>query len=807
MAGHTDLSRDVDIDIVGLFSNIWRKKRLILLLSAVVGTCIYMVMSSISPRYQTTAQLIIEPRESEFTRVREPSSSGIDASEFDAAAVLSQVQIILSDSIALGTIKKLNLATIPEFGDNAEPSILSKLVELAGLRNESLAIPLKERVLKAFKSQLKAYSIKDSRVIEILFWANDRQLAKEITNTIADEYLLVQRDSKLEAGANATKFLEPEIANLREKVRLAEARVAEFRSSSDILHGSNNSLLATQQLSEVSTELSRIRAQRSAAEAKIESIRSSIKVGSSLEAIPEVIASPLIQRLRERQVQLRAQISEMSITLLSAHPRLKSLKSQLKDFENQIRREARGILASLENNAKILRVQESSLVEELTRLKAESARAGEAEVELRALERDAVSERELLQAYLSKYQEAAGRQSSKYLPVNARQITWAHLPDESYYPKTIPYSIAGTLVTAILTMVGVLVVSLLNGKALRTVEDSGVPVGHKTIKETSEKIHIPVQPEEAVVPGLQSVSEKQQIVSDPVELKNPDIRASQADMPEFIARPPLDRTGQKTDTLPPLDRTRQKTNTLPLLDKARQKTDALPPLDRAQQKTDALPPLDRVRQKTDAFAESENFGNTDTDRGQITISLVSEGLLGMGNSRIAVISPGGDQGSLTTWLLARKLAEYSKSVAVIDMTGSGITTKRMLGDTSLRGVGDILAGTVEFWEVTYRDQHSSVDVIGVGSFDSQDADTMQERLTILVDSLSDRYDYSIIDCGITDELGLAQVANADTVVVISAVGSNEAKAIESEFLQIGYPETICVLPTHEEALEDSNVAA
>ncbi len=767
MAGHADLSRDVDIDIASLFSNIWKKKLIILMLSAFVGICIYMVMSSISPRYQTTAQLIIEPRESEFTRVN-GSSSGIDASEFDAAAVLSQVQIILSDSIALGTIEKLDLATNPEFEDNKEPSILSDLIVLAGLKNESLAIPPGERVLKEFKSRLKAYSIENSRVIEISFWANDRQLVEKITNTIADEYLLVQRDSKLETGANATKFLEPEIANLREKVRLAEVRVAEFRSSSDILLGNNNSLLATQQLSEVSTELSRIRAQRSAAEAKIESIRSSIKVGSSIEAIPEVIASPLIQKLRERQVQLRAQISELSITLLAAHPRLKSLKSQLKDFENQIRREARGILASLENNVKILRNQESSLVEELTRLKAESARAGEAEVVLRALERDAVSERELLQAYLSKYQEAAGRQSSKYLPVNARQISWAHLPAESYYPKTIPYSIAGTLVTVILSMVGVLVVSLLNGKAFRTVEGSGVPVGHKTIEETSEKIHIPVQPDEAVVPGLQSVSEKQQIVSDPVELKNPDIRASQVDMPELVAPPPLDRTGQKRG---------------------------------------ALPPLDRVGQKTDAFAESENFGNTDTDREQITISLVSEGLLGMGNSRIAVISPGGDQGSLTTWLLARKLAEHSKSVAVIDMTGSGITTKKMLGDTSLRGVGDILAGTVEFGEVIFQDQHSSVDVIGVGSFDSQDADTMQERLTILVDSLSDKYDYFIIDCGITDELGLAQVANADTVVVISAVGSNEAKAIESEFLQIGYPETICVQPTHEEALGDSNVAA
>ena len=220
---------------------------------------------------------------------------------------------------------------------------------------------------------------------------------------MADEYLKLQRNSKLETDSNATKFLAPEIEVLRKKVRNAEAKVAAFRSNSDILVGTNNSLLATQQLSQVSTELSRVRSQRSAAQAKVDSIRATINTGASLEAIPEVTGSPLIQRLRERQVRLRAQISELTTTLLPAHPRLQALKSQLSGFDRQILREARGILTSLENNVVIAKGQEKSLAKELNRLKAESSRIGEAEVELRALEREAVSQRELLQAYMSKF--------------------------------------------------------------------------------------------------------------------------------------------------------------------------------------------------------------------------------------------------------------------------------------------------------------------------------------------------------------------------------------------------------------------
>ena len=105
----------------------------------------------------------------------------------------------------------------------------------------------------------------------------------------------------------------------------AEARVANFRAQSDLLIGQNNSVLATQQLSELSTELSRVRANRAAAEANAESVRAVLESGASLDALPEVLSSTLIQRLRERQVQLKADIADLSTTLLDNHPRIRAL--------------------------------------------------------------------------------------------------------------------------------------------------------------------------------------------------------------------------------------------------------------------------------------------------------------------------------------------------------------------------------------------------------------------------------------------------------------------------------------------------
>ena len=117
------------------------------------------------------------------------------------------------------------------------------------------------------------------------------KLAAEVPNAIAETYLAVQQAAKSQSDADATQWLEPEIADLGRRVKEAESKVAAFRSHSDLLVGQNNSVLATQQLSELSTELSRVRANRSAAEATAEGVRAALKNGASLDSMPEVMSS------------------------------------------------------------------------------------------------------------------------------------------------------------------------------------------------------------------------------------------------------------------------------------------------------------------------------------------------------------------------------------------------------------------------------------------------------------------------------------------------------------------------------------
>ena len=62
-----------------------------------------------------------------------------------------------------------------------------------------------------------------------------------------------------------------------------------------------------------------------------------------------------------------------------------------------------------ENEASVARLRERELQGSLNSIKANSAQAGGEEVQLRALEREANSQRQLLETYLSRFRESASR--------------------------------------------------------------------------------------------------------------------------------------------------------------------------------------------------------------------------------------------------------------------------------------------------------------------------------------------------------------------------------------------------------------
>ncbi|WP_018687590.1 GumC family protein [Ahrensia kielensis] len=487
-------SRDADIDMGRLFGAIWRDKFRIIIIALILTAVVFGLLSMVSPKYKADTRVLLDLNESVYTR---PSAENQPADQpiIDAEGVASQIEIIRSSDLLLKVAEELKLGDRGEFDSTRNISALKEGLITFGLAADPRELPAEQRVLKAMRDRLEVYSAEPARVVVIEFESSDPELAKAVPNAIAKAYVSLESQSQRDTSGQAADFLASEIAQLQRSLFEAETRVEDFRASNDLFQSENDSTLATQQLGELASELSRVRAERSSVEARVLSVERALESGAALDTLPDVISSPLIERLSEQQVRLNAQIADLSTTLLPEHPRIKALRSQINDLNEQVREQAERVLQGLRNEASINREREQDLISALNEQKAATSQVSGQEVELRALEREAASQRALLESYSLRFREAKSRGEREDVPAKARIISPALTPIEAAFPKMVPL-LGATFVGSLIIMVLVTLMSeLFSGRALvpvaaareRTDEDNVVamPVANNVPKSTA----------------------------------------------------------------------------------------------------------------------------------------------------------------------------------------------------------------------------------------------------------------------------------------------------------------------------------
>ncbi|EHR03748.1 GumC family protein [Bradyrhizobium sp. WSM471] len=456
-----------DIDLHALGAALARKRGWIIVPTVLALVASVAIVNLITPRYKSESRILIDGRENVFLR---PNSDRAEERQaLDAEAVTSQVQLVLSRDLAREIIKKNKLAERPEFDPVLQGiSPLKSLAALVGIGRDPFSMTPEERVLDAYYERLQAYAVDKSRVIVIEFQSADPDLAVRVANSIADGYLVLQQDARQDQARNASQWYAGRIDELRRNVSEAEAKAEDFRSKSSLFVGTNNTTLSNQQMGEVNTQLNNARALKADAESKARLIREMIQSGKPIES-SEVLNSESMRTPSQQRVALRAQLAEQSSTLLGNHPRIKELKAQLADLDTQIRDEAAKLARTLENDARAASGRVQELSASLEQLKKQATATNGQDVQLRALEREAKAQRDLLETYLAKYREANTRETIDTAPTDGRIISRAVVSNTPAYPKKLPIVLIATIATLLLSSGVVVTGELLRQTAPRAV--------------------------------------------------------------------------------------------------------------------------------------------------------------------------------------------------------------------------------------------------------------------------------------------------------------------------------------------------
>jgi len=437
---------------------IWARKEIAIGTAILILVLSLIWISTVTPTYTAEALLRIEPRAGEISRFDDLSP----LSPPDQGTVESEIQELFSYTLIADLVREAKLDQTSEFNPTLrKPGFLSSLLSPDKKRETPMA-----EMVDRVRGNLSVYRKAESRVISITFTSEKAERSALVANTLARLFIEKQIEARQALHNSATHWLREQITLLQDEVRKSEAAVESFRAQHGLFStgGSNeaerSTTLPQREMTELSSQLVQAEAAYSEAQARLKLARELADGRQDVDTVAEVLNNDLIQNLRQQEVQLQAQIAEMSATLLPSHPRMQQAAANLKDLHGRIESEVGKIASALENEAEIARTRVNTIRANLNRLKGRMGALNQNEVELRALERQAAANRQLLESFLKRYEEASARIEADARAADARVISTAETPVKPGFPQksallviAIAASLFGGVIVAFLVQV------------------------------------------------------------------------------------------------------------------------------------------------------------------------------------------------------------------------------------------------------------------------------------------------------------------------------------------------------------------
>ncbi|MGV8996089.1 MAG: GumC family protein [Parvibaculaceae bacterium] len=417
-----------DISPWELLRGIWARKELIIVAFLGFMCLAFFWLMTVTPTYTVESRLLLATRAGEV--------SNFDTNNLptppDDSALQSEIQLLTSRPLIARLIDDLRLDQSGEFNPRIRSGILGRL---SGKIDASSGVPDRERMIDRVLGRISIYQKGTSRVLAISVTSVNARTAANIANRLAELYIAQQIEQKNSLNTEATLWLRQQIEDLRTKVQTSEAAVETFRSESGLFL-TNGSTVPQQQLTDLNSQLSLAQAAQAETEASLQNARALRASGSDVNSAAEVLNSPLIQSLRQQQVALSASIAQMSETYLPSHPKMVEAQANLNNLNIQIGKEVDKIIEGLANQASVSAARVASLRSSLKNLQTRMGSLNQDDVQLRALERDAATNRALLESFLKRYEEANARAEADARTANASIVSRAQILSEPTFPKT-----------------------------------------------------------------------------------------------------------------------------------------------------------------------------------------------------------------------------------------------------------------------------------------------------------------------------------------------------------------------------------
>jgi uncharacterized protein involved in exopolysaccharide biosynthesis len=261
------------------------------------------------PNYAATAQVLVEVRTPDTIPVGEGQVA--PAEQLSSDYVSTQVDVLRSDRVALAAVDILGLTTNPE--------ALAQFRQAGGMGSPA------KFFADVIRKHMKFTPSPGSRVISVTANALTPQDASQLANAFVNAYRRVTLDLQVDPARQASAWYDERAKDLLDQLNDAQAKLAAERLRLGVAADAEVTDAEAQRWNALSAQI-----------AAAQSAQSVANVRTSGGALPDALASPVVQRIQGDLAAAEAQRRALSATAGPNNPDYIQISRQVEELKRQL---------------------------------------------------------------------------------------------------------------------------------------------------------------------------------------------------------------------------------------------------------------------------------------------------------------------------------------------------------------------------------------------------------------------------------------------------------------------------------------
>jgi len=377
-------------------------------IAIIIAACIALAVIAtllMTPYYTSTATVEINREQDKVTNVKGVTSSDNPGSNLEFYQ--TQYSLLESRSLAERVVRAKNLSEKNTFFetfniDPDDPSLLPTKSSTKSAIERSARLNFAADILQ---DHIGISPIRGSSLVNINFRSPSPTLSAELANAWVEQFIASNLDRRFSSTADARKFLEEQLADLKNKLEDSERNLSAYADNKQIITLSSEQTADGKTISQKTLASSNLEALNAALAEAIADRIAAESEASGRAGNKNALTNIALNNLREERAKVQAEYAKLMVQFEPEYPAAKALSTQVAALDKSISAEEARSRAGTSARYQEALDRELQLRAQVNRLKGQFSGERRDSIQYNIYQREVDTNRQLYDGLLQRYKE------------------------------------------------------------------------------------------------------------------------------------------------------------------------------------------------------------------------------------------------------------------------------------------------------------------------------------------------------------------------------------------------------------------